>query len=254
MTALLLEATDWGMRWANPPVAQPMPVSEVYVHHQAGRDPSVPGYGDDDPATAFRALNEAAIAEGLSATDYSMLVHTSPQKVTTIGEARGEWKPAATKDRNTQSKAVCLMGYFHPGSQWSRKPYPSELEAIAEAIVWMIRQNWVTYPCTIRGHRDNPAHPGATACPGDYLQAELPTIRQLVTDYYEEPDMTVQYFKVPGVNPLTVWATSDGLTAVRLEPATATARSVDPAKVPTVTQAEADRFVFVFGAPAVSIK
>lgn len=251
---MLLEPDEWGMRWAKPPVAQQMPVAEVYVHHQAGRDPAVPGYGDDDPAEAFRALNESAIAEGLSATDYSMLVHTSPAKITTIGEARGEWKPAATKDRNTQSKAVCLMGYFHPGSQWSRKPYPSEVEAIAGAIVYMIRQGWVAYPCTIRGHRDNPAHPNATACPGDYLQAELPRIRQLVEDYQKkEPDMTVSYFRLAGPNPLTIWATSDWLIAVRLDPEQAAARGL-PASIPILADNEAVKLSFISGLPNLSVK
>lgn len=193
----LLEDKDWGMRWAKPPVAQTMPVAEIYIHHTAGADPADPPPSDDDAATAFRALNEYAInTKGYSAVDYSMLVHTSPAMTTTIGEARGQWLPAATKDRNQQSKAVCLFGYFHPPDPkvpWtkdaSRAPFTQELEAIAEAIVWMIRQDWVVPKPIIRGHRDNPAHPGATACPGDYLYRELWQIRMLV-DQMMQPGPT----------------------------------------------------------------
>jgi hypothetical protein len=178
----VIESRDWGMRWARAPVAQQMPVGEVFVHHTAGRDPSLSTVAAAD---AFKALNEYAInTKGYSAVDYSMLVHTDKARTTTIGEARGRWTPAATLDRNRQSKAVCLFGYFTPPDplqdwtrQSSRRPFPAELEAVACAVVWMIDQGWVTRAPTIYGHRDNPAHPGATGCPGDYLYRELPTIR-----------------------------------------------------------------------------
>jgi len=173
-----------------------MPVGEVYVHHTAGVDPI--DKPTVDAAKAFYTMNESAIVnKGYSATDYSMLVHTSAGRVTTIGEARGQWTPAATLDRNRVSKAVCLMGYFHPAdpaAPWtgnaSRHPLPQELEAIACAIVWMIGNGWVRRDAIIRGHRDNPAHLGATGCPGDYLYAELPTIRQHVARLLGAPTPT----------------------------------------------------------------
>jgi len=159
-----------------------MPVGEVFVHHTAGRDPANSTVG---AAQAFKALNEYAIqSKGYSAVDYSMLVHTDKARTTTIGEARGRWMPAATLDRNQQSKAVCLFGWFappDPAVDWtrtsSRRPFAAELEAVAEAIVWMIDRNWLRRDVVILGHRDNPAHPNATACPGDYLYRELPAIR-----------------------------------------------------------------------------
>lgn len=192
MSTPMLQPADWGMRWARPPVVHVgMPVSEVYIHQTAGRDPveTFPS-GDDKPADAFKALNEWAITgKNYSAIDYSMLVHSGPSMRTTIGVARGRYVPAATLDRNTESKAICLLGWYGPPDPrypWtyenSREPFHQELVAIAESVVYMVGQGWVTTSAKILGHRDNPEHPGATGCPGDYLQAELPTIRSLVRD------------------------------------------------------------------------
>lgn len=201
MLTPLLEAADWKMRVARPLyVHTEMPVGEVYVHQTAGRDPvdTFPS-GDDHPADAFWALNEWAInGKGYSAIDYSIMVHTGPSLRTTVGVARGEFVPAATKDRNRQSKAVCLLGWFGPPDpeyKWtydsSRAPFDSELWAVAESIVLMIQRGWVRPDAKILGHRDNPAHPGATGCPGDYLQAALPTVRQYVNTLLNPPEIPV---------------------------------------------------------------
>lgn len=186
----VLQPDEWRMRWARPPHEHTaMPVGEVYVHQTAGRDPvALFPSGDDKPGDAFFALNEYAInTKGYSAIDYSMLVHTGPSLRTTIGVARGQWVPAATLHRNTESKAVCLCGWFGPPDPrypWtydnSRVPFRQELEAIAESIVLMVHEGWVLPTAKILGHRDNPMHLNATGCPGDYLYAELPTIRTLV--------------------------------------------------------------------------
>jgi hypothetical protein len=199
MATPLIEVDDWGMRWARPPHPQAHPVGTVFVHHTAGVDPSdVTPTWDDDPARAFRNLNEVAIgSKGYSAIDYSMLTHRAPNGQVTNGVARGEWTPAATKDSNTTSKAVCLLGWFHPPdprNPWtalaSRHPAVEELAGLADAIVEMIERGWVTRTPKILGHRDNPKHPGATACCGDYLYAELPTIRRLVAERLNPPPPT----------------------------------------------------------------
>lgn len=196
MTTPILQPNEWGMRWARSPVPQILPAPEVYIHQTAGRDPveTFPS-GDDEPADAFRALNEWAIeGKGYSAVDYSMMVHTGPSMRTTIGVARGQYMPAATLDRNDLSKAVCLLGWFGPPdarypwtTEHSRAPFVQELVAIAEAVVHMVRRGWVRPDCKILGHRDNPEHPNATSCPGDFLQAELPIIRNLVRNILDPP-------------------------------------------------------------------
>lgn len=178
VTYRYLRADEWGIRWARPPIAEKLPDVETFVHHTAG------GQLSPDAAQAFRLLNEYAITQkGYSALDYDVLVHYNPvTDVCTIGEGRGKWMSAATLDRNEQGEAVCVLGYFHPGHALTRHPHPAEVEGTARAIVWAIQEGWISSATSILGHRDNPAHPGATGCPGDYLQAELPTIRRRVAE------------------------------------------------------------------------
>jgi hypothetical protein len=90
-------------------------------------------------------------------------------------------------------------------------------------------------------HKSDHTDPGA-AFPWDVLAADL-----------EEP-VAVTYFKVPGANPLTIFGTSDGFNATRLEEFTVKARGVDPFTVPTISQAEADKFVYQSGFTAQSVR
>lgn len=172
-----LTVDEWGGRWARPPVAEKLLDAECYVHHSAGNP-----WDQWDAAKAFRTLNEYAInSKGYSFLDYDVLVHhNTATDVVTIGEGRGKWLSAATRNRNEQGEAICALGYFHPGHSLSRQPSPGMLEGIARGIVWGIEQGWLSRDTQILGHRDNPAHPGATGCPGDYLYAQLPSIRARV--------------------------------------------------------------------------
>lgn len=89
---------------------------------------------------------------------------------------------------NSQSVGICLMGQFHPGaSPTPGNPTSGALRGAESLLAWRFRQRsldplgsasistaWgaLTRP-RISGHRDV----SSTACPGDYLYAELPTIR-----------------------------------------------------------------------------
>lgn len=183
-TFVVLEPEQWGMRWARPPVAERLGDPEVYVHHRAGNP-----YHSSDAADVFFDMNEAAIsAKGYSATDYDVLVHENTVTDTvTIGIARGPWLSAATRDRNEQGEAVCALGYFHPGSKLSERPSPGMIEGVARAIALTIERGWAAPDASILGHRDNPAHVGATSCPGDYLYAEMGTIRARVAELIAPP-------------------------------------------------------------------
>ena len=177
-----MTAAEWGMTWVRPPVTELQKDPECYVHHTAG--PVL-----EDAAATFRMLNAyAQNTKGYSALDYDILVHRNPRTgVITIGEGRGKWLSAATLDRNEQGEAIVLCGYFHPGNTLSRQPHVDELEGIAKGIVWGMQQEWISLTTTILGHRDNPAHPNATACPGDYLYDKLPWIRARVAELMAPP-------------------------------------------------------------------
>lgn len=180
-----LRAEEWGRRWAHAPQAEKLGDPEVYVHHTAGND-------SGDSISRFRAVNESDISRGYAGVGYDILVHRDQSTgVVTIGEGRGPWRSAATLDRNEEGEAVCLIGYFHPGHKLSRQPHPDEIEGVARGIVWGIEHGWIARDARILGHRDNPAHPGATGCPGDYLYAQLPTIRRRVQELLnpQEDDM-----------------------------------------------------------------
>lgn len=197
-TFVVLEPDDWGMRWARPPVAERLADPETYIHHRGGSPRHTV-----DAAVAFRELNEWTInVKGYSATDYDILVHENTVTDTvTIGIARAHWMSAATKDRNEEGEAICALGYFHPGHSLSERPSPRMLEGLARAVVLSIERGWSAPDTTILGHRDNPAHPGASPCPGDYLYAELPTIRRRVAELLAPPpedDMGLPYFRIDG--------------------------------------------------------
>lgn len=168
---------QWGGRWSsNGPSAVQGTVGEVFLHHSAGAHPA-------DPLQATRELNELAINDrGHNAIDYSMVVHRNTTSgVVTILEGRGVHQPAATLDRNATSKSVVLLGYFYPGNALSRPPLATELRGVADAVRFMQDQRWVAATgWKLLGHRDNPAHPGATVCPGDLLYSQLPAIRTMV--------------------------------------------------------------------------
>lgn len=185
-TIRYLTAAEWGMRWARPPQTETRPDPECYVHHTGGEMPG-------DAIAAFRRLNEYAISgKGYSAVDYDVLVHYDPAgDVLTIGEGRGPWMSAATLDRNEPGEAVCIVGNFE-----LRVPYPIEVEGVALGIVYGIDNGWISRDAAILGHRDNPAHPGATACPGSHLYAQLPTIRARVARLIESPTEEGKTMKV----------------------------------------------------------
>ncbi len=90
-------------------------------------------------------------------------------------------------------------------------------------------------------HLSDHTDPGV-AFPWDVLASDL-----------GEPVMSVHYFKLAATG-LAVWATSDDLTAVRLEASQATARGVDVFNVPTLSAGDADKLVFLPGLPAAAVR
>lgn len=167
-----VRAADWGIRWKRPPVAERLADPETYIHHGAG------GRFGLDPRRAMRVLQTwYHDRKNYSTVAYDVMVHRNVEADTVaILGAREGWLSAATLDRNDIGEAICLFGYFHPGHVLSEHPTARELEALAFAVAWSIAHGWSAPDTRVMGHRDNPAHPGATGCPGDYLYPAVPDI------------------------------------------------------------------------------
>ena len=166
-----IRAEEWGIEWRNPPVPERLNDPETYIHHSAGSRLGT------DPVRAMQVLQRFSWSKNYSTSAYDAAVHlnTATNRVTICGIREG-WRSAATKDRNELGEAIVLMGYFHPGSSRSEQPTWREIEALAWAVAWFIEQGWSARDTRALGHRDNPEHPNATACPGDYLHPHVPHI------------------------------------------------------------------------------
>jgi hypothetical protein len=170
-----LTAEQWGRTLIHPMATEQLNDPETYVHHTAGNP-----YRNSNAQVAMRLLQTMSHNKGYATVAYDVVVHRSASGLVTIMEGRGAGRSAATLDRNEEGEAVCIMGYFHPGNALSEEPTDRDIEGIAWGITWAQERGWSAPDTKILGHRDNPAHPNATSCPGDYLYNQLPLIRNLV--------------------------------------------------------------------------
>lgn len=173
---------QWGSISTNPArLAGALP--EVYIHHVAGRLP----VGITAEFAHMRQLQQYAIGtKGYADVDYNLIVGASG----TVYEGRGIFaKSAATLDRNMVSRSICAMGNYETDvpSDWL-------LEGIVDAARMMIDAGALAADVVVRGHRDNPAHPLATACPGANLIPHIPGLaaRILQTPLPPNPQQEVE--------------------------------------------------------------
>jgi hypothetical protein len=196
-TVRYLTVAQWGGRWAGTPAVETLLDPEVYVHHVGGGAwmGGTVAAGEAASRAAFirilQDLNSYAInSKGYSFLDYDVLVwYDRFNKIIWVAEGRGKYRSAATLDRNEQGEAVCVCGNFS-----LRAPLPQELEAAAYGIKFGMDNGWISKQAVgswIRGHRDNPAHPEATRCPGNYYYPELPKVRTLVDQLLGAPPVVV---------------------------------------------------------------
>lgn len=174
---VIMEPDEWGMTWdAGPYVEVVGDDTEIYVHHSAGNP-----FHHLPAAEAFRTMNRyAKDGKGYAAVGYDIMVHEHPATDTvTIGVARGQYRSAATRDRNEIGEAVCALGYFHPGHKLSARPSERMRQGIAIATAELVRRGWTVPQAKLLGHRDNPAHPLDTGCPGDWLYPYMGELRTL---------------------------------------------------------------------------
>lgn len=161
-------------------------VGTVVIHHTAG------AVGTDHAAT-LRGLEHSVTdhpapgnSQPLIALDYNLMVFPDGS----IWEGRGlGFEDGATYKFNAQSVSICAVGNYQ-----TTQPTDELLEGIATAIQLAISGGWVRANPTIEGHRDVGTF--ATACPGQYLEAQIPRIRQMVstgvTAQEEDDDMYTQ--------------------------------------------------------------
>lgn len=160
-----IRAEEWGVVWKRPPVQESLADAETYIHHGAGSR-----FGTNPIQAMLNLQQWYHDVKNYSTVAYDIMVHrnTDDDTVAICGGREG-WLSAATKDRNDIGEAICLFGYFHPGHRLSEQPTAREIEALSFAVAWSIEHGWSASDTDVLGHRDNPAHPGATGCPGDYL-------------------------------------------------------------------------------------
>ena len=166
---------------------QPNGAPELYWHHTAGSFPNfTTATWDDDPIRYIQWHDEIARNGGLNtvyrAVAYSWLIHKAPRNKVTIIEGRGDIFPAATRGRNTVSKAICFVGNFasQGGPRPVRSPRQSELDAGRWLRSALIRAGVVLPGVEGLGHHENPSCKGCSTCPGDLM---IPHLGYLNTDW-----------------------------------------------------------------------
>ena len=262
-----LTRAEWGGEWVRGPWTEALPDGEAVVHHVGGGARMGEGMGRGYEAsrkmacTVFLWLNVYATTpkseggKGYSFLDYDALGwYDWVNDIGWIAEGRGMYMSAATRDRNELAEAFCLCGNFS-----LREPDAEEIELAAQGIAYMARQGWTTKTPKIYGHRDNPAHPGATGCPGDYFYPHMGYVedraRQIIAgEITPDPDPTpekpsmdkIRYFRTPA-SPTAVWQTTDGFTATKVQKEVADARRAAgfPFGVEVLTATEAALFTYV---------
>jgi hypothetical protein len=147
---------------------------KVYIHHTAGHYP----VNVSEEIQQMHTLQHIAIdVKGYTDIDYNWLIGPSG----TVYESRGaSKKSAATLGENDVSRSVCFMGNFQGDI-----PTEVSLQACIELICYLIKIKELVpaRQLEVLGHRDNPKHPMATACPGEHLYAYIPRIREAVLNY-----------------------------------------------------------------------
>jgi len=173
---ILMNRSAWHAR--NPisqAVDQPGALPKVYIHHTAGYYPKTVA----EEITQMQTLERISLdTKGYSDITYNWLIGPTG----TVYEGRGlNKKSAATNDQNDVSRSVCIMGNYQ------NDPYTMMIEdSIVDIIDYMVLHDnlQAANGLTILGHRENPLHLGATACPGDHIFVNLDSIR---SKFYKKP-------------------------------------------------------------------
>jgi hypothetical protein len=155
------------------------PCSKLMVHHTAS---NVPAPGDE--AAFTRQIEQYGESRDGAAVEYHYLVYPSGVLHGGFGDTRGchsaQTDPSAGVNYNETAIGISFVGYFHPPN--NDQPTAAAIATFQNWLDWMIgsgrlhddalgRSGW-NGDVGWYGHRDV----FATACPGDVLYPQLPTI------------------------------------------------------------------------------
>jgi len=149
-------------------------ITDFVIHHSAGSPDQTPLEIDAE----HRAKGMAFIAYNWVITKDGTIYQGRP-----IG-----WVSAANYGRNSQGVAVCLTGNFESGDPgFTGEPDPRQIQSLHQ-LALSVHIHLTSIERTY-GHRDiaslfypsNP-DPYSTACPGDRLSAQIPSVRSYVTE------------------------------------------------------------------------
>lgn len=172
-TPVIVGRATWG---ANPlitpagPIA--MPSRELWLHHSAGEQFGFAGMRMLQAFTLHRTDTKYIDLEYTYVLDHAtcaIFCSRGPGKNTaaTGGRVKVLGLPLG-KAHNDVSHAICVMGNFQTDI-----PSNALIEVLANLVAWGFEQGWWPLGFT-GGHRD--ASGNSTACPGNHLEACIPTI------------------------------------------------------------------------------
>lgn len=170
-----------------------------------------------------------------------------------VWEIRGfDFLPAATNQHNGHTIAVL---FFVDGPDGANDAMWRSARAIGRET--RLRSGRADFKPAFTDHGTLTTTSGTgtpTACAGAGIRGQLATQGRLdLDDAPPEEPVTVSYFKT-AADSLTIWATSDGLNATRLEEFTAKARGIDVFAVQPLPAAEVAKFVYQAGLTAQSVR
>lgn len=167
----IVRRADWGAR--APKQAETkmtLPVAHAYIHHAAGPMPM----GTPDEMAELRAEQAYHMdVRGWNDIGYSFSIGPSG----TIYECRADFIGAHTSGHNDDGFGICFQGTYTTAI-----PTPASVLAAASLLCHLERVGALSHGYEILGHRDV----FATACPGQVLYDQLPSLRRLAAALTQE--------------------------------------------------------------------